>query len=566
MGRSGSKAAVLILCLFLTAGTLGAHATGRIWPWVPVAALLSGCALILIGEFTDLSLRVWLAVLCGLGSSLRVGIYTFPASTIGRDPDKYVAGTLRIIESGDVSSIALIQPIYASFMAFYTTNVTTSLVAGLDGRMVLVAVPVLLGVMFPLTAAVVTRRVAVHESQFASGCAATIASLSPLGVLFGYWPIVQSVAVLIWCGFFLSLLLYLATNNRKYMLSIGATGLALVPAHKTSVFIPLLTVIMAGVVWRLNPGWLIETPDRRVFEDWKWLALLASMGLVLQWGYLSYFLRIFTVGIVAPLFSGGVSVRPSGEVYQAAIPHLNDLMGIILRQSAWMFLLGATILAWGIVWLRRKPLSPPQSLVLGATAAAGTLSVISVVGINVSTPARPQFYIVPIAATLICVGVSRICRQLPYGKSHVSSALAVIAVGLVLSQGVSASVAPDYSETPRQYLTSGEVNGKMFVQDYVFESAIATDFSYSYEQVGLTASDSANLGASGPPEPYIDAGADYGNGTLVSEGYDSILLRTGVDTYRLSGGWYSLTWSPERSLSASTYQKVYSGSGVEYYT
>lgn len=563
MTNQGVKLVVIAITLLTPFGVLGWHSTGRIWPWVPGAALVSATAILLIMYRYDVPTPHVIGAALYIGVSLRISIYLMPASMIGFDPGKYAVGVLSIMKNGDIASVADGISVYAQLSLFYLHNATTGLVTGVEERMVLISIPVAFGLILPLTAALITRRLIRTHQPFAVVAAATVAAVAPLGVVFAYMPIVQSLSVILWCILFITADRFLTTDDNRFYLAFIVLGTASIIGHKTSVLIPFLTISAAVLIWWTHPTYLRS--DSRPRVRWLPLLFLGAIGIVLQWSFVTAYFRTFFLGIAVPLVAGGTSVFGATPPATAATPHLTGPIGILYRSAAWLPLYALSAVSWPILWFLCSERSPPFSLVLGGVGMMGLLTAMAVIGVSVSTPHRLQLYALPIAIPLIITATVQFAQWAPIAPRHITSAIAFVAIVLLALQAPSSHLAPDHSNTPRLHLNNEEVVAKNFAADHLGQNTpVVTDYYYADQQTRITAAGSYILGELSSGQT-IPASGGYLNGTLASKGYEAILIRTSVESYRLRPGWYVLEYSPEALMDSSQYGRVYDNSGEILY-
>lgn len=566
MVSRGSKLAVIILSLGTGAGALS-FTTGMIWPWIPVITLVSAAAIVVVGTFSGISLRAWVASVCVIAVGIRAGPYLLAPSSIGMDPDKYAVATLRIMESGYLNVVAPSH--YSKLALFYLENTVSSLILGVSGRLVLITIPIILGLLLTLAAATITHRMAPTDRKVASGVAATIAAVSATGVFYGYWPIPQAIAVSIWCVLLISLERYLTSSRRTFFAIALISLTAAIFAHKTSLIIPTLAIIGAGIVYHTYPLlWDDRQNEFGYQRNWRTVGLLFGVILTIQWGYVTEFLYTFAIGIAIPFFEPGTLISATSTTYTAAEPHLTGLKGTIMGASSWIILLGMSGLAWTVVWWRQESLSRSQALVLGGVGVTGLFTASALLSSKV-TPNRIQFYAIPLTAVLISLALIRVTRWTGVRRHHGHVAIVSLVILFIASQGTAAIIAPDYPETPRQYLTTAEGEGKVHVDEYISkQTPVATDFYYADEQYPI-ASDGALPNEVIPetaPGNYRLVNDGYLNGTIAEEGHPVILHRTSVEIWRFRQGWYRLEWPVEERLATdSDYHTVYANGEVKMY-
>ncbi|UOO95170.1 hypothetical protein MUK72_00245 [Halococcus dombrowskii] len=545
-----AKLCMAICALAFAVMVVGAHETGQLFPWPHLFVLIA--AMVLFGGLMvgDISIGTSTVLAVMLAVSLRLFIFEWPASMIGMDPDKYAVGIHRIIQTKSLATLAQAVPTYYALPAFHLLNSEVALVSGLRGRNVLVAIPILLGVLLPLTGAVLAARFTRPSNRsVATGTAALLGAVATIGVLFGYWPIVQTIAVLVWCPILIALARFFATGDRRFVaLAIFTTGTALF-AHKISMFVVVAAVGMALCIrWLRIDQWLgrelslsseaIDSADART------IVALLGVGLALQWVLLTTFARTAIIGKLVPLLTGGFSIVPADKLVRAAVSSNPGIVGILIRRGDFLVLLPAV--AGASLWLWFRDRSWPMSLLLGAALAPIAIAGIAIVGVGVVPPQRAILFGIPMFAAVLGIAIGRIGGN--ETTAYRTAAFALVLV-LVASQAGSASLAPNYPGEPRMYLSDEEVTGKAFMMEHTGE-AVAMDFFYAREQIDFddpTASQKPGLSSVSGVTALNDG---LLNATLMNQSYENILLREMAVT-RFSSGAYRLTWNPIRVYTNS---------------
>jgi len=551
-----AKLCTAICALAFAVMVVGVHETGQFFPWAHLFVLITGITLSTGLMFGTLSLQSSIILATVLAVSLRLFIFEWPASMIGMDPDKYAVGIHQVIQTKSLSTLAEAVPTYHALPAFHLLNSETALITGLRGRNVLVAIPILMGVLLPLTGAVLADRFTYPSNRsVATGMAALIGAIAAIGVLFGYWPIVQAIAVLVWCPILIALTHFFATGDRRFaVLAIVATGTAMF-AHKIS-----MLIVVAAVGVALCIRWI--RIDQWVGRDFTVssgpitsatvgvIAILSVVGLVTQWTLLTTFIRSAVIIKLLPLLAAGFSVVPPDQPVQAAVGGNPGIAGILIRRGDFLVLMVTVASVSLCFWFQDR--SWPMSLLLGAALAPMAIVGIAIVGISVVPPQRAILFGIPTFAAILGVAIGRLDTK---GSTMYRTAAFLLIFSIVLSQAGSASIAPDYQGEPRLYLTEQEVSGKAFMTEHSIEP-VAMDFFYAREQVDFddpTASQKPGLN----PVPKVTVLNDgLLNATLTNRSHDTILLRE-MRVTRFSSGAYRLTWNPIRVYTnSSDYNRI----------
>ncbi|EMA51721.1 hypothetical protein [Halococcus salifodinae] len=549
------------VCTFsFAAMVLGAHETRQLFPWVHGFAFISAMALVVGAFFGRLSAVSSTVLATGIGVALRIFIFEWPASMIGMDPDKYAVGVIRIIQTGSLVELKQAFSAHGILSAFHLLNSQVALVSGFDGRNVLVAIPILIGIVFPLTAVALTSH---HtRSPIAIGLSGTIAAIATIGVLFGYWPIVQTIAVLLWCPVIIGLSRFFSADDGRDFVMISVLVLATAFAHKLSMFIltgaigAALTIRYVRIDALLGHQPIMDDGEIQTRRPWiVWLLLVLGLGI--QWMILTIFVRTVIIAKAIPLLTGGFEIAPSGGEALAAVPANPGIVGILERRGDFLVLLPITAIASFVLWIQERTWS--MCLLLGATLISALIVGISVVGVGIASPQRAILFGIPIFAAVLGIAAKRIVDLQSTPQLLAICLVVLIVVG---AQAGSAMLAPNYPDEPRKYLTSEEVTAKTFTLDHSPEP-VAMDFYYADEQVDLDDPSATQKTGRGHKTPgAIELNTELLNATLINKSYSNILLRDAGNMI-LGGGRYRLTWDPIRVFSNhDRYNRVFDNGPV----
>lgn len=550
-----AKLCATVCTLSFAVMVLGAHESGQLFPWVHGFVFVSATTLLVGVFFGRLSTISTTAIAIGFGVALRIFIFEWPASMIGIDPDKYAVGVIRIIQTGALTELKREIPVYGALSAFHLLNSLVAIVSGFGGKNVLVAIPILIGILFPLTAVALTTH---HtRSSIATGVSAIIAAIAAIGVLFGYWPVVQTIAVLLWCPSVIGFSRLFSGGDTRDFVAVSITVIAATFAHKLSMFVLAGAVGAALFVRYIQIDRLTSkqsvTDGGRIRTGRPWtIWLLLAIGLAIQWTILTVFARPAILSIAIPLLTGGVLIVPSSEVVLAAVPGNPGIVGIVQRRGDFLVLLATTAIASLGLWVRNRTWS--MCILLGATLMTAVIVGISIVGVGVASPQRAVLFGIPVFAAVLGIAIKQIA--IPQSTSRILAAFVVILI-VIASQAGSAALAPDYPDEPQQYLTSGEVSAKTFVMDHTQEP-VAMQFFYAREQADLDAPNATQKPGLASVPGVVPLNDQLLNATLLNNSHEMVLLREHQGTMRFGNGQYRLTWNPIRRLSTnSSYNRVF---------
>ncbi|WP_114577209.1 hypothetical protein [Saliphagus sp. LR7] len=528
---------------------IGVHQTERFFPWVHGFVLVVAVAGVILASSRRMLLAPTLGVIVAVAVSVRLFLYLWPASMIGMDPDKYAAGVNHVMQTGGMNVVARDVSTYGVLSAFYYTNAITSIVSGFESKTVLIAIPLTVGLMLPLTAAALANRtVSRGHRPLAAGISAILGGTAAVGVQFGFWPVVQVLAVLLWCAALILLIQLFDAGDQDALYGLLVVLTASMIAHKISMLIPVL-VVGAAVLLYWARGWFGGSARgiaRFSTSQVGVLLLVLAAGLFVQWGLMTVFLRGAIVSKLIPLLASGLSIAPADAPTLAAAPANSGITGILIRRADFLVLLPVVSLAGLWLWVRDRTLG--SALLIGAAAVPVILTAVSIVGLQVAAPSRIVLFGIPAFVALLGVGTSALYQH--EGRRGQVAALILVLV-LVVPQAGSAALAPDYNGEPREYLTEGETSAKTLLLEYS-ESPVAMDFFYAREQVDVEAADATHKPGLDPVPGVTELNDPLLNGTLGDSSHETLLLRERADIIRFSQGGYRLTWDPTRDMSNST--------------
>ncbi|MFC5970059.1 hypothetical protein ACFPYI_01825 [Halomarina salina] len=548
MAHQTTKAVISLSSFAFAVMMIGIHETGRFFPWVHGFALAFAIALVVGGE-QGLSPRA----AAGAGAigavAIRSVIYLWPASMIGMDPDVYALGVNQVMRTGTLEPIAQSLPKYAILSEFHMFNAAVSLVAGFNGGDVLLPTVIISGLLLPLTAvAIAFRWYSGPYQSLVVGVCVIIAGISALSVSFGYLPIVQSIAVLTWCPTIIFLTRWVVNENRRDFIGFLLGLTVALAAHKISIFIPFLISSLAlvlyitqSLLWRPNPNlqWRQIHPQRALL-----LTIAFALALVIQWGFITNFLKSVIISKAIPLLTGGVSVVPKDSPALAAEVSNPGIAGIIIRRAHYLVLLPTVSIAGVWLWYGRRDWY--TSFLVSAAAVPIILAGISIAGVSVVAPRRVLFYGLVVFAPILGIAIAKLRDHVP----HQGPALVAIIVLMLLIPQLGASLAPDFPGQSRQYLTSGEVTGKNAFMQYSHEP-VAMDYYYAIETVEFDSSAAIVLKVPNSESGVIPLNDLLLNATLVESSTQAVLLRNNVEIIRFHRGNYRLHWNPVDQMTVS---------------
>jgi hypothetical protein len=207
------KIATAMSFLILSGAMLFTHATERFFPVLPVGVLLAMAVLVGTGivlwrggsrsQQPSLSLGWYIAPVMVVAAVYRLFLYSFPRSIVGIDPPGYASLIAGVVNSGSIFSIDTYfyskAPLAISYPAMFGT------VGGGNSYLAMGIYPLVMWLLAPLVAALLTFQVANTDRAIKTILAAGLAAVATGSVRLGYLPIAQSLGIVYW----LVLLLFL---------------------------------------------------------------------------------------------------------------------------------------------------------------------------------------------------------------------------------------------------------------------------------------------------------------------------------------------------------------------
>lgn len=379
---------------------------------------------------------------------------------------------------------------------------------------------------------------------------------------FGYWPLPQVEAALLWGIFVLTLFRVYETQRPREWGPLLLCLIGLMFSHKTGL---IIAVAAYGGVVIVN-----QVSQWRTHASFPHRTHILSAGLfiticmfAIQFVWMTQWIQALLSSIIAPFVRIGVEVGATTPEFSAASPLLSGIIGVLLGNVGWLTITGTTALLLPILWWYVPNQSTP---IVGVSLALGGFVGVSLLTSFVSIE-RMLLMSEWVFIAVIFAAASRITHNLSTRSDNLNSTTVVIAVVvtiLVCSQGATASVSPDSPTDYRKYLNSEEIAAKNSVAS-VAPQPVATDAYYAHEitpEVVSTGTAPYKTGqAAGSPRMRPMPG-------LYNASFDEqyILIRKGVHKVRGPTGTLVLHYDPYRRLSESNkYGQVYNSGDVVLY-
>ena len=561
-----AKAGIALSFLVLSGGILYTHATGRLFPGLSVGVSLSAVTLLLAFSYdyrtsARSSLTQYLVPVVLLSVVYRSYIFLFPASLVGVDPISYAAQIGRVMRTGTAGAITF--NFYSDVSFSITFPAMFGLMAELSAPDALVIYPLLIGVLTPLVVADLTLRAASRDLALKAFIAALVGAVAAVFTRFAYWPIAQTLGMAFWMMFIVTAIKYYEIRSRRVFLLIMLTFIGMTFAHK----LPLL------IVFTVISALVLVTATIRLFEWWGGtstikrpqgviIGMLSGTLMLTQWAYLTRFIRSVLLKAIGVLTTDEISIAPPAAVSPptAAVAPSSGVLSVLSRRSYALVLIPLGGLAFLYLSFRSQERERPTiKVLLIATVMPMLLLGLGILARHPASPMPPPApnrfvsFLEPVLIPLIAVVFVKGIRSNWVSSrwlSRLATVGSVLLIGVVLvSQIYTAPALPDYSNTPRYYLTAEETEAKSFGYEYTDEP-IHTDW------FTIVSGPPASRLSENTPDQYTSTTASLLNGTVIQQDHEYVLYRSDVKYYPTTTGPWRLRWSPERVLDAN-YNRIY---------
>ncbi|MCO8244776.1 MULTISPECIES: hypothetical protein [unclassified Haladaptatus] len=498
----------------------------------------------------DRYLIVSFAVVIVLAVLFRVYIYRYPASMIGLDPDGYAFWVQGVIKTGSINAVR--DSFYSQAPLFEILPASVGIIAGVDAPTAMAVYPALIGVIFPLTAFLIVRNLVSDPWSKVAIVGATIAGFSKISTVLSYQPIAQTLGVLQWCPVLILLMIYIKSRDSRALAMVFLLFISSIFTHKLPPTLIVALSFVFGALLLADTGirrlsWTL--PKYRTGQNAVYPMIITTLILSLIL-YIQYFhvgglglrminrlIFVFQPGSDAALYTPSTS-------YQHAIQVQNTLTSLLLRRGHGFVLLPLGGIAGLLLLLddRRKE----TIFVFSVIAVTNLLIIGSLIDPSIGGVDRSLYMAEPVLAALASVCFLRTLPALVGSRQKrlLLNSVGVILVGVIIvAQIASVTVAlPDNSTNYRTYLTSSELTGKRFANEYV-SGDVSTDSYYASEATRRSISQHRKYEYDHlRPEFVFNS-----NMSALNDRY--ILFRPGVKLYRSPNGIYRITWDPSSKLA-----------------
>ncbi len=523
-----------------------------LFPSIPLGFLLSILTILMLWGTKQRASISGVYLLMLLAVFYRSFIFSWPASLIGLDPDKFASHIYEVSQTGGTEALSVY--FYSDASAFIVSGSIYNVISGIGAPGAMVIFPFMIGALFPTGVAVISRYMNLDSQTIMYAVA--IASVGLISIWLAYWPIAQTLGAVLLVVWFISISGYENSGEKKYIVIMCIVLAALMFTHK----MPLSVIVLSTGVFLLASSIYNTVDNKKLWVDQRWLIIgsLTIITLMLQWGFLTNYIYPVGMKISELIFSTtpvsdfqGVSTRNPSR----AIAAYSGIFGIFARRIHAFVLLPLSGIGWAYLMVSRSS-DRVTWIVLAASSVSVLFISFGVVNPSTVTPLRAVFLSEPFLAILIAILITRIKD---ISQDHWLRAGNILLILVLVSQLSAVYVTPDHPAHARTYLTTQEIQGKQFGHTYV-NSPIYTDAYFASERPPYQIINGAYTNSH-----YLAFEGELLNGKFIDKKFNYISYRTEVDIYRLPGGIWRLSWNPETHLDYS-YSRIYSNGGVNTYT
>ena len=520
---------IVLVSFGIIIASVGTQIVDRMYPILPGAIIMTLICLISLQFYRqDFSIYYLLSYII-LSTFYRVFLYMYPASFTGADSDKFAFYIERLITTGSLSSIQM--GFYQDAPTYLITGQIFTIITGGNTRIGLAFIPILVGIMFPLTSFLLARYLPLPNPTQVSYLAAAITILDPVSVILTKNPIAQSLAVILGLTAILSLVFYIHHKQRLFFgIAFFCLGIILW-THKFAPYsITVAFLFAAGASLLYSPGRLLSSSDK-VFAV---SAFIMAVGIYVQGIITGLDSKI--VGRLVFVSQLGTDIPSEPLVTSVAEPTIQSkalLIGLNAGYQAPMFALAG--IAWfGLLW--RNYDCPVTWFILSLVALGTGLSISSYFGIVSFNSVRPLLLIIPFLSILIASTIVFLATTSSLPVPTIRIALAIVLLITLLSgQAISLQASSDSTLQERTYLTEPELSAKTWGDGHAHKPIITDDF-YAKElppsQLRVYAQRESQ-----PPSHYQGATREILSGKVAQGSTCTVALRLNADQYSYQRPW-----------------------------
>lgn len=523
----------IVISLSIVLSIISAWTWGQLYPIVPCSIALSVISLLGMQFYYKEYTVPYLIGFIVLSTFYRVFLYLYPSSFTAKDSDKYAFYIAKLLNGSVPSTLNL--GFYSEAPIFLITGQISTVATGGSLRIGLVFPAIIVGIVYPLAAFVLSRYLPISDSSEVAYLAAAITVLAPTSVSLTSNPVAQTQsAVLILSGMIL-LLLYLHRTSVPFLfLAILCFGVSLL-THKLAPYLVTISLIFAASI-----GFAYK-PLNNSDTVFGILGIAMAGGLYLQsiltnfdYAVISRVLLILGIGR-AKTTSGAQTTIDGVFTASAAEPLLPHSLMILLNVSHQIIMFPLAGIG-GLVLLWKGYNSVLLRLILGIVTLEIFLTIAATFDIIPGGPFRFLLLIIPLLAVLIAVFSVSILQLQAWSKFAIRAGLVtVLLISLFSVQAISPIASSDASMETRSYLTAPELSGKIWGETYV-PGVILTDDFYAQEIPPSKINDYAQESDT-PPSHYQGSSRKILNGQINQTNSCTIALRPSLSRYSYHGRW-----------------------------
>ncbi|MGQ4557302.1 hypothetical protein [Halobellus sp. GM3] len=458
---------------------------------------------------------------------------------IGRDPDKLAIIIHQVSKSGSIVSLHSI-PFYQKAPISFILPAMYRSISDVHSQYSLLTHTVSLGVLAPIIASQISYKL--DENRKNSIIAAAITTVATSTYHYSFWPVNQSLGVVIWMLFLFSLIKYYSTKDPKIFL-IGILFLVLSSiTHKLPPLIVFLSLLMFGIIVFIDRLWGRSINQINLSQ----ITIVFGISALVVYAQLGNTILGFVIRTVLEVLSlSEPSYIPQYQPVAAVNPFPN-WMWIGIRRGHALLLLPLSGLSWLLLYKRDRSL--PSTLILSASAGIVILlSATTLAGLNDAPTFRIlmtiEFIVIPLVITQIIDG------NFNDRISIKTLSTTILVFLLIFLQIFSATAIPDHPVGQRNYLNEQEVAAKDFGDEWVVGS-IYTDL---FTQQEATPSSISNGQIS---QKYISMEKELLNKNISSKNQSCLLINTAREWHTTEYGTFRLIWDVQESMMKK-YSRTY---------
>lgn len=517
------------------------YTADRLFPVLLLIGIITYALILLTG--IPIKGTVVLSSIILFSSGFKLLIFTFPASIVGIDTFGYAEQIFLIVQSGGIS--AMTQNFYNSIPAFHILAAEFSIVTDLPPEDSLLIYPIIFGIIgslisYSLILHYLKDRLPFETVEKISLAGAGVSILLPTLNKMAYWPIAQTLAVMLFYIICYILLKYGISKRSLFLFLILILSISL--THKIPLaivsFALLTTPVALIAIHSISASELISRVKwDRLSKNLILLGTLSGIALFIQWEYATEFFNfgiLNLANIIITDLSNPTITLPDGIAAHKPNQPFWNLTSYRYRGTFSLLVLFAASWIFFVFVHKREKLS----FLLALSSSVSLLYLLGFILPSFSRLGRIFPFIEILALVVIFTGIGEIVRF----KSKISVPISSLVVVLILVfQAFSAPALPDYSSSPRFYLTSGEMSGYQFADRYG-SGQIAADTYYSTREIRINDAYTSSL--------FTTSQEFFLTGKVNRIKQDSILIRETENIYWMGKkGRWKLEYNPSEKLN-----------------